>query len=574
MGNDRLGLGGVSTPGPGEVLEPRFMPDVQEQAPSLVSNESATHPARPAFAPSRQELRARRIDELLESCRTQALAKIIGPFGLAPAMFEDKVGGSVTTQHNAGKGIFAKESEEYKRADYAYSKAKNDKKREAGIPLGKSADISSGTFVNAYTGKEEPLQRHDNAGKPMFDKNGNPLKNYSLDHAIPLHGLHQKGGWMKDKAGRSRISSVKENLYYTTSQANSAKSDNDPDDALSKDKGYDQRRINPRLKKAKEATEELLPDNWERLQYHGSELVVEGVRSAGKNAIRQAVGILLHEFANSSYVEVRAIVLVPAPTENLVDRIVGALERTMQRVAAKLGDALGALASGGVQGAVTTLLTFLVNNLVTTSAKIVTIIRESMASLWRAMMLLWRPPSHMSGADVAREVTKLIAGVITTGLGLMLDEAVKALVLAVPLLAPVAGLVAPAVTGLLTGIMTALVVYAIDRLFDWLSDAGTEMLNAQVGSLDAQVELARRLGDFMQQQYENSRSYQAIVVRNQAMMRDLSIAEEHLVGAVTSSRAAIDVRSGTIAVLRQGFDGWQQAGDELSRLISDYKLED
>lgn len=551
-----------------------FRPSAQEQASSSAPNLNGPHSEQRTVTFDRQDLRARRIDELLESCRTQALTQIIGPFGLTPAMFEDKDGGSVTTQHNAAKGIFAKESEEYKRKDYAYSQAKTDKKREAGIPLGKGADISSGTFLNAYTGIEEPLQRHDSAGNPMFDKNGNPLKNYSLDHAIPLHELHKTGGWMKDKAARGRISSVKENLYYTTSQANSAKSDNDPDDALSREKGYDQRRINPRLKKAREATEELLPDNWERLRYHGSELAVEGARSAGKTAVRQAVGILLHEFANSIYVEVRGIVLAPAPAENLLDRIVEALERTMQRVVAKLGDALDALASGGVQGAVSTLLTFLVNNLVTTSAKIVTIIREGMASLWHAMKLLWAPPANMSGADVAREVTKLIAGVVTTGLGLVLDEAVKALVLAVPLFAPVASLVAPAVTGLLTGIMAAFVIYAIDRLFDWLSDPGTEMLNALVDNLDAEAEIGRRLGDFMQQQYANSRGYQAIVVRHQAMMRDLAIAEERLAGAVTSGSAAIDFRSGTLSVLRIGFDDWQQAGDELSRLISDYKLEE
>ncbi len=488
-------------------------------------------------------------------------------------MFDDKDGGSVTTQHNAGNGLFAKESEEYKRKDYNYSQAKNDKKREAGIPLGKGADISSGTFVNAYTGRDEPLQRHDSAGNPMFDKNGNPLKNYSLDHAIPLHELHKKGGWIKDKAARGHISSAKENLYYTTAQENSVKSDNDPGDALSKEKGYDQRRINSRLKKAREATEGLLPDNWERLRYHGSELAMEGGISAGKTALRQAMGLILHEFANSSYMEIRCIVLEPAPAENLVDRIIEALDRTMQRVVAKLGDVLGALASGGVQGAVSTLLTFLVNNLVTTSAKIVTIIREGMASLWRAMKLLWAPPTHMSGTDVAREVTKLIAGVVTTGLGVMLDEAVQALVLAVPLLAPVAGLLAAAVTGLITGIMTALVIYAIDRLFDWLSDPGTEMLNALVDGLDAQVEIARRLGDFMQQQYASSRGYQAIIVRHQAMVRDLTIAEDRLAGAVTSSTIHIDARSGTISALRNGFEGWQQGDDDLSRLISNYNLD-
>lgn len=523
---------------------------------------------------SRQERRDQRINELLESCRTQTLAQIIGPFGLTPAMFQDKLGGNVTTQHNAEQGIFAKETEEYNRKDYSYSKAKTEKKKEYGIPLGKGADISSGSFVDAYTGKVEPLQQHDKGGNPIFDKNGNPQKNYSLDHAIPLHKLHGKGGWMKDRPGRNKISSEKDNLYYTTNRANSKKSDHDPKEALSRDNGYDQRRIAPKLKKAEDSTNKLLPTDWERLKYHGNELAIEGSKDAGRNALRQAMGLLLHEFVNSSYLEVKAIVLEPVPTENLVDRVVVALERTVRRVTDKMQDAFDALISGGLQGAVSNLLTFLINNLITTSAKIVKIIRESMASLWRAMKFLWSPPEHMSGMDVAREVTKLITGVITTSLGLLFDETIKGFVLAVPLLAPIAGIVAPAITGLLTGLMTALTVYAIDRLFDWLADPGTEMLNAQIGVLDAQTEVARKLGDFMEQQYTNSNRYQHVIIRYQAMARDLSITEEQLQAATTTAHAAIDVRSNTISMMRKGFESWEPNGSELSRLISDYKFEE
>ncbi|KUR74208.1 hypothetical protein AQZ50_18045 [Novosphingobium sp. Fuku2-ISO-50] len=310
------------------------------------------------------------------------------------------------------------------------------------------------------------------------------------------------------------------------------------------------------------------------MKYHGGELALEGSKEAGRNALRQAMGLLLHEFVNSSYLEVREIVLTPAPCENFVDQIIEALERTVQRVTDKMHDAFDALISGGLQGVVSNLLTFLINNVVTTSAKIVTIIRESMASLWRALKLLWAPPTHLSGVDVAREVTKLVTGIITASLGLLFEEAIKGLVTAIPLLAPIAGMVTPAITAIVTGIMTALTVYAVDRLFDWLADPGTEMLNTQIGMLDAQTKVVRQMSAFMEQQYANSSRYQGVIIRYEAMARDLSISEEHLQTTIAATNAAIAVRSTTISVMRKGLESWEQNGSDLSRLISDYKLEE
>ena len=56
---------------------------------------------------TKSQLREQRLQELLNSCQQQVLQQVIGPFGLTPAMFEDKRGGNVTTQHNADQGIFA-----------------------------------------------------------------------------------------------------------------------------------------------------------------------------------------------------------------------------------------------------------------------------------------------------------------------------------------------------------------------------------------------------------------------------------------------------------------------------------
>ena len=81
---------------------------------------------------TKSQLREQRLQELLNSCQQQVLQQIIGPFGLTPAMFDDKDGGNVTTQNNAEKGLFAKKSEEYNRnTDYDYKQAKQKKMKPA-----------------------------------------------------------------------------------------------------------------------------------------------------------------------------------------------------------------------------------------------------------------------------------------------------------------------------------------------------------------------------------------------------------------------------------------------------------
>jgi len=526
----------------------------------------------PAPAPGRRELRERRIDELLESCRTQTLAQIIGPFGLTPAMFDDKQGGNVTTTKNFEKGITAtgEDAARYEGWVDAQTKPIDRKAYDKDLPrMRKELFQKPEPIISAATGKELPRDGQT-----------------QLDHGISVAKIERdsRANLYMDKAERVEMANAPENLRPIEAPINQSMGDKDkiewanserrktPGQTNAESFGIDMERLDEAHRTAERHFE------IERLKAQAkkqsAELLSTSVREAGRNALRQATGVLLNEFVNSSYVEVSAIVRSPAPAENLVDRISQALERTVQRVASRMHDAFDALVDGGVQGLVSNVLTFLINNLITTSAKIVTIIRESLNALWQAFKLVCRPPQDMSGMDVAREATKLIAGAITMSLGMMLEESVKGLLVAIPFLAPIAGIVAPAVTGILTGLMTALTVFAIDRLFDWLSDPGTERLDAQIGVLDAQADVANKLGDFLEQQYANSRRYQDMLVTYEAMARDLAHAQARLHDAIEAGAAAIDTSAGTLIAMQDGFERLKQADDELERLLSDYRLND
>ena len=145
-------------------------------------------------------LRDDRLQRLMESCQQEVLRQIIGPFGLTPAMFDDKDGGNVTTQHNAEQGIFAKDSERLDRKkEYGYSSAKSKKKLESV----QDGSMNSQEFFDSYTGKFEPTKRTNSKGKLVM--------NAELDHLIPVKEIHGNGGWMKDKEGRKALSSIEEN---------------------------------------------------------------------------------------------------------------------------------------------------------------------------------------------------------------------------------------------------------------------------------------------------------------------------------------------------------------------------
>lgn len=458
-------------------------------------------------AQTKAALKEQRLEELMKSCRQQILQQVIGPFGLTPAMFDedsrfapeafkDKTGGNVTTQHNADQGIFAQESEKYNRAsDYDYAKA-NKELRDQSRANGK---INSQTFVDEYTGKNEPARR--------IAQSGHHKRNFELDHTIPLAEAHRDGAWMRDKAERKALASDKDNLHFTTMKNNRKKGGRSAEEFLSEENGFDSSVTQPLIGEARAAVDKHLPTEMERLQYHGKQLAMTGAKEAGKNALRQAFGVLLYEFVNGAFTEFGKLKST-FKEPGLIDRLIAAFKRVANRVISKLSKALDAAVQGGVQGFVSNLLTFIINSVITTSAKVVTIIREGMKGLWEAIKMMVNPPEDMSFDEVCRQVTKIISGVVTISLGMLFEESVNAFFVSTGV--PFAGVVSQVVSGLLTGVITALVIYGLDSLFDRLADKGTDFLQAQEAHLDELQNNLHHMADLLEAQYKNSTLYRTI----------------------------------------------------------------
>ncbi|MBS1228528.1 MAG: hypothetical protein H6R17_1805 [Proteobacteria bacterium] len=303
----------------------------------------------------------------------------------------------------------------------------------------------------------------------------------------------------------------------------------------------------------------------------GEELLVTGAEEAGRNAFRQATGLLLYELVNGSYVEVNRIAKDPSLQETFVNHVIEALRNVAERIKGKLDHIFKSLVSGGIQGLISNLLTYIINSVVTTAAKVVTVIREGMKGLWEAIKIVTNPPPGMSAVEVARQATKIIAAVVTTSLGLLFEKSVEGFILSIPLLVPLSGFLTPAITAILTGIVTALVVFGIDKFFDWLNASGTEMLTAQIENMEASGAVFERMAQMLQAQFDNSTQYQLCIEQYREMEADLSRSKSHVGNAVLSAEKAVRSRDATLSAMKKGLVESKHMDDELEAMMLDHE---
>lgn len=544
---------------------------------------------------SRQELKKQRVDELLDSCKDEVIKQIIGPFGLTQAMFDDKDGGNVTTRHNFEKGVVATDEDQARHDEWQsalnknvdrelHDKAKDKWKKDTYQSMHNGQEV-----IDGYTGEVLGVKTGT-----TINKEGNRI---DAEHKTSVgeierdskNHLFANGGNAEERLDdRVKISSDKTNLIFAEGGMNSSKGDRDLKEwanaAISKKHANETG--NPNMTNAEyyalnaELAEKAYQESKEYIQHEqrkkqaikqGKELLQTGAEEAARNALRQAMGLVLHEFVNSSFIEVKRIANNPTLQENFVDHLIEAMRNIIEKIKDKSEHILKSVLSGGVQGFISNLLTFIINNIVTTAAKVVTIIREGLKGLWEAVKLIMNPQEGMSGIDVARQASKIIATVITTSLGIILEKSIEAFILSIPILAPLAPFISPVITGLLTGIVTALVIFAIDKLFDWLNESGTEMLNAQIEYMEANVALFEQVAQMVESQFNNSKQYQVCIAEYNQIEVALSESNIHLNNAVFHAEYAVSVRATTLSSMKEGLSNFQRMDDELDSLLLAYE---
>jgi phage antirepressor YoqD-like protein len=517
---------------------------------------------------TKTEMKEKRMQDLLDSCQGQVLQQIIGPFGLTGAMFDDKGGGNVTTLKNFENGVTATQEDKVSNSEWRMS--------NNGGYTRKKYDAVKSTIRNDIKSKEEYLTSQY-TGDPLH------IDDVELDHVVAVKTIEtaSRGHLFMNLDERVEMASQKDNLVASEAPINQSKGAKDPIEWAKAQRKADKGKTNAEsfgvdeglLKKtdskAKAAIEaDLLKA---QIQKQGSELLSTGAKEAGKMAMRQAFGVLIYEFVNGVFIETKQL-FHRLKDENLIDELIAAIKRVAKRVIAKFKDAGKAALGGGIQGFFSNLLTFLINNIVKTSAKVVTIIRESMKSIWQAFKFIAKPPKHLSPLEVTRQVTKILTVAVATGLGMFFEEAIQTFIMTIPILAPIAGIVAPAIAAILTGIATALLVYGLDRFFDWLSDNGTQLLEAVENNLDVMQGNIDKMALWIEEQYNQSNNYAQIGAGYDYIQREFALAINAKNSALATSK---EQNQKQIAFNKNLTDKTKEVSSQeqsVSNLLSEYKL--
>ena len=324
---------------------------------------------------------------------------ILGPFGLSKAMFDentkesigsplldklspisDKDGGPVTTGHNAGKGIFARDEEKYVRSDYDF----NAKQRKDILD---SKRDSSGVVHGGYT--------------------GNPVDegNIDLDHEYPAYAYHKYAGWMQTKEQRKAFGTDPRNLNPQESSLNRSKgaketstfegkpNKDNPDQTNKEAYKMDDRRVRGCENRSRKAVEEHAPTTKERIEYHAKQIGIQGAKTAFSVATRRALGVAIKMLVEEGWASIKEGIRrmkqgLIKNVKEFLRFVVERMENVKERLIDTLKEMCKSFVEGGVAGFVSVLITFVINSFITTAKRIVTVIREAVLTFTRVIRAL------------------------------------------------------------------------------------------------------------------------------------------------------------------------------------------
>lgn len=401
------------------------------------------------------DLKQQRLQKLFDDCQQQVISQIIGPFGLSTAMFEDRNGGNVTTLHN-----FSRDDADYiaekDKTSYDQSKKDYDREEYCDPAFANRSREYRATGKDGYTGKDAASEDMD------------------LDHVTSLKTIAKnKKVHLALETGESldrvkQMANSDENLVATHKSINRSKRDSTLDELMERKGG--ELELDPELvAQAKERSEGYISSTVDMalVKKQGVELLQTGSKQAAQMGMRQALGLLLTKLVNGLFNEFKILIEHGVEAgKTLFEEIRQRLARVIESVVKSIPDAVSQMFEGGVSGFMSNMLTFLLNNFLSTAKRFVTVIREGLLGLFRAFKMIFFPPEHMTGDQALQEGLKILTTVVISSVGLLLNETVATFMATLPFLKPFVDVITPVLIGIMTGLLSAFLAYQIDCMFD------------------------------------------------------------------------------------------------------------
>ncbi|MDE1169346.1 MAG: hypothetical protein PW845_29215 [Pseudomonas sp.] len=428
-----------------------------------------------------------RLEDMLHRCQRDVIGAIAGPLGLGKLIATyDKVGGNVTTIHNAEQKIYARAEDEYNRSDYTNSRNREGKrfegqgKNSVGSTFTKSQLDQDGYLTDGYTGDRIKASTS------------------SPDHVIANSDFHKSGGFMLSKTDKADFATDTENLVSTDRSINQSMRDHDKPEWADRKSGgrqvtneaafnIDRERFDAAVENGKKTADKHAPSLGEKAEFYSKNAAVTGVSEGLKMGGQQAFGMLMVEVFASAFDEIKDVYQNGKKSDSVLDELTVRLRTVGAKVAAKWENLIDGFTGGFISGFVSNAVTMLINLFVTTGKRAVRMIREGVFSLLKALKVMVLPPEGLTFAQASHEALKLLAvgGVVIAGVAL--EEMAEKLILSVPLFAPIASVLTAVLVGALTAFCMTFVCYLIDKM-DLLGVIRAERSNTVIAGLDAQID--------------------------------------------------------------------------------------
>jgi hypothetical protein len=533
------------------------------------------------------EMREQRLQQLFADCQKQVLGQIIGPFGLSIAMFEDKNGGNVTTERNFVRDDDSYVATDSDRALHAHSKLEYDESTRSlyEIDTEKKAADAGGKTWETKRGERITAGRDEYTGGAVAADGTTTMKNgqvvsVELDHVVSIGETHrtaknhlamgtvvtdpETGKQVVDTSRIREMVNHDDNLALTNKPANGSKKAHDLKQWANKERkdgttnsehfGLDDALVDEAYDKARTHVETTVNDAL--LKKQATELLQTGGKQAALMGLKQSLGLLLTELVNGLFNEFKVLIKAGVGAgKTLFEEIRERLGRVIAAVVKKIPAAASQAIQGGISGFMSNLLTFLINNFVSTAKRFVTVIRDGLLGLVKAFKMIMFPPKGMEADQALQEGLKVLTTVIVTSIGFLLHESVAMFLRTVPFLLPVADVVAGVLVGIMTGLLSAFLAYQLDNLFArYRYGYDARLLDA----VESDAKLTDKLASDLTESAESSL---ALMSRYAESIKSYELTGELLGAAGRASRA-------TVASLEQVVAGARQQVADTNEMIA------
>jgi len=466
------------------------------------------------MAQSISQLKTQRLQKLFDDCQQQVITQIIGPFGLSPAMFQDRNGGNVTTVHNF-ENATADYVAEKDQGSYTASREKYDRDNIKDIKKSVKDQLKA-PGIDGYTGKTVDSKKME------------------ADHVTSLKKIHNtKKNHLAFKTGEgfdrlSEVANSPENLMATHRDINNPKRAKDiiefGNEVVDGQTNIERLDLDPdRMRSAKARSEKHLKKAADRaiMTKQTGELLRTGASQAAQMGLRQALGVLLNELVNGLFNEIKVLIKHGVELgKTLFDDIRERLRRVIEGVVKKIPDAISQMFEGGISGFMSNLLTFMINGFLSTAKRFVTMIREGLIGLFKAFKLIMFPPKGMSADEALKEGLKVLSAVVVSSVGILLQETVTTFISTLPFLLPVAEILSSVLIGTLAGLLSAFLAYQIGSLFD-RNRYNEKLMDELISNGKRSDEFANGLIQLSEMSLNNVERYSESIARYQDIGRKL-----------------------------------------------------